>query len=113
MRGGEPGAVFVATADQVLDLGVFLLGASRPAAGLLGRGGQPVQLFLGGGAAAVGGADLLPQPGNPVGAGRDGASPLGEAAFGGGQFCFGGTALGDGGGQYLTAGRQPLGQRLR
>src|SRR6202034_237853 len=104
MRGGEPGAVLVSPADQVLDLGVLLLGAAGPALGLLGGGGQPVQFLLGGGAAAVRGADLLAQAVDAFGARGDGSGPLGQTAFGGGQFGLGGAALGDDAGQHLAAG---------
>src|SRR5580658_1787990 len=101
MGGGQPGAVFLAAAHQVLDLAVLDLGAAGPAAGVGRGGGQAVQLLLGGGAAAVGGADLLAEPGDPLAAGGGGPGPLGQAALGGGQLGLGGGPLGDGGGQDL------------
>src|ERR1035441_4138563 len=92
----------VAAAGQLLDLLVLGLRPGGPLAGLGGRDLEAVHLLLRGHAAAVGGAGLRAQPGDPFGAGGGGPGPLGELAFGRGELRPRRGALRGRGGQDLT-----------
>src|SRR6516165_5381976 len=87
---GQPAAIGIAAVGHVLDIAVLEAGALGPGAGLLGGGGEPVDLLLRGGAAALRGVDHAAQPGEALRAPGGGAGGVSQLALGGGERRLGG-----------------------